>query len=242
MKTILIVGIGSGNPEHLTVQAINALNRADMLFVPDKGASKAVLAGLRREIIARYVTNPASRTVEYAVPERDAANPDYGAGVQDWHANLADIFERLLADLADNGVAAFLVWGDPSLYDSTIRIVERLRGDYRVEMIPGITAIQALTAAHGIALNRIGEPVHITTGRRLGNVAEDTVVMLDGQLAFLKADPDLEILWGAYLGTPDQITIVGRLGEVREEIMATRKTARERHGWIMDTYLLRKRI
>ncbi|KKC33789.1 precorrin-6A synthase (deacetylating) [Devosia psychrophila] len=241
MKTILIVGIGAGSPEHLTVQAINALNRADVLFVPDKGASKADLADLRREIIARYVTNPASRTVGYRVPKRDAANPDYGAGVHDWHEALAGIFNGLLEDVPDNGAAAFLVWGDPGLYDSTIRIVEKLRGEYAVEIIPGITSIQALTAAHGIALNRIGKPVHITTGRRLGMVTDDTVVMLDGQTAFLTADPELDIFWGAYLGTPDEITIAGRLGAVRQQIVETRKMAREKHGWIMDTYLLRKR-
>lgn len=240
MKTILIVGIGSGNPEHLTVQAINALNRADVLLVPDKGEGKTDLGDLRREIIARYVTNPASRTVSYAVPQRDAANPDYGAGVQDWHARLAGIFEELLADVPEHGAAAFLVWGDPGLYDSTIRIVAQLRGTFAVEVIPGITSIQALTAAHGIALNRIGEPVHITTGRKLGDVADDTVVMLDGQTAFMQADPDLEIFWGAYLGTPDEITIAGRLGDVRQHIVEQRKAARQLHGWIMDTYLLRK--
>jgi precorrin-6A synthase len=241
MKTILIVGIGTGNPEHLTVQAINALNRADVLFIPDKGAGKADLADLRRDIVARYVTNPAGRTVGYAVPRRDAANPDYGAGVDDWHADLATIFCDLLETVPANGAGAFLVWGDPGLYDSTIRIVERLRAGHRVEIIPGISAIQALTAAHGIALNRIGEPVHITTGRKLGAVADDTIVMLDGQTAFSNADPDLDIFWGAYLGSPDEITIAGRLGDVRDEIVATRKVARERHGWIMDTYLLRKR-
>lgn len=241
MKTILIVGIGSGNPEHLTVQAINALNRADRLFIPDKGESKADLADLRRSIIRRHVTNPVSRTIEYAVPRRDAANPDYGAGVDDWHANLASIFETLLSEVPENGAAAFLVWGDPGLYDSTLRIVDRLRGEFAVEIIPGITAIQALTAAHGIALNRIGEPVQITTGRKLGAVVDDTIVMLDGQTAFMTADPDLDIFWGAYLGTPDEITIAGRLGVVRDQIVETRRTARERHGWIMDTYLLRRR-
>jgi precorrin-6A synthase len=241
MKTILIVGIGTGNPEHLTVQAINALNRADVLFIPDKGESKVDLADLRRDIIARYVTNPASRSVEYTVPKRDTANPDYGAGVDDWHAALAERFAALLEGVPGDGAGAFLVWGDPGLYDSTIRIVDRLRTDHAVEIIPGITSIQALTAAHCIALNRIGEPVHITTGRRLGTVADDTVVMLDGQTAFTSADPDLDIFWGAYLGTPDEITIAGRLGDVRDEIVETRKTARERHGWIMDTYLLRKR-
>nr|WP_314261505.1 precorrin-6A synthase (deacetylating) [uncultured Devosia sp.] len=241
MKTILIVGIGAGNPEHLTVQAINALNRADLLFVPDKGESKADLADLRRQIIARYVTNPASRSVDYAVPRRDAGNPSYEAGVDDWHAALAEIFAKLLSDLPENGTGAFLVWGDPGLYDSTIRIVDRLRDRFAVEIIPGITAIQALTAAHGIALNRIGEPVHITTGRRLGAVEDDTIVMLDGQTAFLQADPDLDIFWGAYLGTPDQIVLSGRLGDISDAIVATRKAARTRHGWIMDTYLLRKR-
>jgi len=241
MKTILVVGIGAGNPEHLTVQAINALNRADVLFIPDKGAGKGDLADLRREIIARYVTNPRSRSIGYDVPRRDAANPDYGAGVDDWHAALAERFDRLLAEVPDEGAGAFLVWGDPGLYDSTIRIIERLQGRYRVEIIPGITAIQALTAAHGIALNRIGEPVHITTGRQLGPVMDDTVVMLDGQTAFMAADPELDIFWGAYLGTKDEITIAGRLGIVRDTIVATRKAARERHGWIMDTYLLRKR-
>lgn len=240
MQTILIVGIGTGNPEHLTVQAINALNRADVLFIPDKGAAKADLADLRRDIIARYVTNPASRTVDYSVPRRDAANPDYSAGVDDWHAALAERFAALLSDVPDKGSGAFLVWGDPGLYDSTLRIIERLRDRFAVEVIPGITAIQALTAAHGIALNRIGEPVHITTGRRLGTVADDTIVMLDGQTAFLNADPDLDIFWGAYLGTPDALTIAGRLGDVRDQIVATRQAARDRHGWIMDTYLLRK--
>ena len=243
MKTVLVVGIGAGNPEHITVQAINALNRADLLFIPDKGGNKAELAGLRRDIIARYVTNPASRTLDYSVPQRDAANPDYAAGVDDWHAALAARFGALLDEVPEDGSGAFLVWGDPGLYDSTIRILDRLRRTrpFAVEIIPGITAVQALTAAHAIALNRIGEPVHITTGRRLDAVTADTVVMLDGQTAFTQADPELEIFWGAYLGTPDEITIAGRLGDVADQIVETRRAARAQHGWIMDTYLLRQR-
>lgn len=245
MKTILIVGIGTGNPEHLTVQAINALNRADVLFIPDKGEGKADLADLRREIIARYVTNPNSRTVDYTVPKRDAANPDYGNGVDDWHAALATRFATLLEEVPKDGHCAFLVWGDPGLYDSTIRIVDRLRSqhDFAVEIIPGITSIQALTAAHGIALNRIGEPVHITTGRRLseGDLPSDTIVMLDGQIAFTGVDPDLDIFWGAYLGTEHEMTISGRVGDVAERIVEARRLARRQHGWIMDTYLLRHR-
>jgi precorrin-6A synthase len=46
---------------------------------------------------------------------------------------------------------------------------------------------------------------------------------------------------GAYLGTPDEITLSGPLGEVGELIRLTRDRARANKGWIMDTYLLRRR-
>ncbi|MBD8065406.1 precorrin-6A synthase (deacetylating) [Devosia sp. PTR5] len=240
MKTILVIGIGTGSPAHMTIAAIDALNRADVLFVPDKGATKADLADVRRAIIDRFVTG-APHLVGYAVPRRDAANADYGQGVEDWHNALARIFADLIAEVPEDGTGAFLVWGDPGLYDSTLRILERVEAPFRIEVIPGITAIQALTAAHGIALNRIGEPVLITPARQLGPIETDTIVMLDGRLAFRDADPDLDIFWGAYLGTPDQLLISGRLGDVADQIVTTRAEARARHGWIMDTYLLRKR-
>ncbi len=248
MKTVLLVGIGTGNPEHVTIQAINALNRADVLLIPYKGESKADLAELRRNMVRRYVTNPATSSVEFAPPVRNAGTPDYAERVTDWHGELARQFGQLLDEhVGEDGVAAFLVWGDPGLYDSTIRIFDRLQadapGDYRLEIIPGISSIQALTAAHGIALNRIGEPVHITTGRQLaqGDRHGDTLVMLDGQTAFAGIDADLDIFWGAYLGTDDELLIAGRLGDVTDQIMETRRQAREKHGWIMDTYLLRER-
>lgn len=241
MKTILVIGIGTGSPEHMTMAAIDALNRADVVFLPDKGSSKADLADVRRLIVERFVTRSEPRLLGYTVPSRDANNPSYAQGVEDWHTALAETFSWLIEDVPDGGRGAFLVWGDPSLYDSTLRILERTGAKVNVEVIPGITAVQALTAAHGIALNRIGEPVLITPGRQLGPIDVDTVVMLDGQQAFLGADPDLEIFWGAYLGTKDQILLSGRLGDIAQTIVETRKAARAEHGWIMDTYLLRKR-
>ncbi|MFK7943856.1 MAG: precorrin-6A synthase (deacetylating), partial [Paracoccaceae bacterium] len=46
--------------------------------------------------------------------------------------------------------------------------------------------------------------------------------------------------WGAYLGSEDQILIEGRLDKVRQEIVQTRAAARAQHGWIMDSYVLRR--
>ncbi|WP_046116557.1 precorrin-6A synthase (deacetylating) [Ensifer aridi] len=250
MRHILIIGIGAGNPEHITIQAINALNRADVLFIPTKGATKTELAEVRREICARYLARSNSRTVEFAVPVRSTEGRSYIESVDDWHASIATTYEALLKDeLADGQTGAFLVWGDPMLYDSTIRIVERVKAQGRItfdfDVIPGITSLQALCASHRIPLNLVGKPVEITTGRRLAesfpHKSETAVVMLDGEQAFRKIeDPDAEIYWGAYLGTPDEIVISGRLVEVKDEVLKAREAARERMGWIMDIYLLRK--
>jgi len=250
MKNVLIVGIGTGNPEHLTIQAINALNKANVLFIPTKGEAKAQLAGIRRDIVSRYVTRPDSRLVEFAVPVRYTADRSYHQSVDQWHAAIATAYERLLLDELDEGqTGAFLVWGDPMLYDSTIRIIERVQAmktvvfDYSV--IPGITSIQALAASHRIPLNLVGKPVEITTGRRLAESfpqkSETAVVMLDGEQAFMRInDPDARIYWGAYLGTEQEIVVSGRLADVKDKILTSRAEARARHGWIMDIYLLQK--
>ncbi|NVD41704.1 precorrin-6A synthase (deacetylating) [Ensifer sp. HO-A22] len=250
MRKLLIIGIGSGNPEHMTIQAINALNRADALFIPTKGEKKTELAEVRREICARYVTRADSRTVEFAVPVRRTEGVSYDGSVDDWHARIAEIYERLIgSELGEDGTGAFLVWGDPMLYDSTIRIVERVKARGKIvfdyDVLPGITSLQALCASHRIPLNLVGKPVEITTGRRLAESfparSQTSVVMLDGEQAFRRIeDPDAEIYWGAYLGTPDEIVISGRLADVKDKILATRAQARARMGWIMDIYLLRK--
>lgn len=251
MRKIFVVGIGTGNPEHVTIQAVNALNRADVLFIPDKGEKKSELAELRREICDRFVTNPHCRRVEFEMPLRAECSDSYRKSVDDWHAAIAEIYERLIREeVGENGAGAFLIWGDPSLYDSALRILERVSTsgnvDFEQEVIPGITAIQALAAGHRMALNRIGDPFLVTTGRRLAENglpenADTAVVLLDGQQAFRSvADKDAMIYWGAYLGTPDEILVSGRLGDVESEIVRLREEARHRHGWIMDTYLLRK--
>jgi precorrin-6A synthase len=243
MRKILIIGIGAGNPDYLTVQAIDALNRVDVFFIPDKGTEKAALRVLREDILARFVKEAGYTSVGVEIPARRAAGDDYRGSVDDWHAALMSNYERLFSEHLPAGkVGGFLVWGDPTLYDSTLRIMEML--DVEVEVIPGITAIQALAARHKIAINRIGEPVLITTGRKaMGGLPDgiDSVVMLDGDQAFAHVPGDYDIFWGAYLGTKDEILISGKLADVKDEIEQTRAKARAAHGWIMDTYLLRRR-
>ena len=168
-------------------------------------------------------SEPGYRFVELADPKR-ADDDNYLQAVADWHEARAAVWAAAIEkELAPDGVGAFLAWGDPSLYDSTLRILELVRRhvDIEYDVIPGITAIQALTARHRIPLNDVGEPVLITTGRQLRatGLSGAAVVMLDADCSFLDCPPSTRIWWGAYLGTPDELLVAGTVGDVGEQII-----------------------
>jgi precorrin-6A synthase len=254
MKQILLIGVGAGDPEQITVQAVNALNRVQVFFVLDKGPDAGDLLRWREEVCRRFITHSGYRWVQARDPQRDgdvpAGEQAYEHSVADWHEQRSLLLERLIAEhLGADETGGLLVWGDPGLYDGTLRIIDRIlaRGGERFEyqVIPGISSVQALAARHRIPLNRIGEPVRITTGRRLAlcglDEVENTVVMLDAHCTFERfLGQGLDIYWGAYLGTEDEILLAGRLDDLCERIKDRRHEARLRKGWIMDTYLLRK--
>lgn len=250
MKRLSVIGIGAGDPDYLTMQAVKALNRVDVFFLMDKGPAKHKLVDARREICRRYIVDRAYRFVEAYSPERERGTVDYKNSVEDLNRAKQATFERLIEqELADGECGGFMVWGDPALYDSTVRILRNIleegRCAFEFEVIPGITSVQALAAQHKVPLNTIGGAVEVTTGRRLAAAevsdAQSLVVMLDAEDAYRQvSDPNTHIYWGAYLGTPDEILIAGRLGDVADDIERTRKAARLANGWIMDTYLLRK--
>lgn len=249
MIDLTLVGIGTGNPQHLTLQAVEALNGLDLILIPNKGAGKDDLAGLRRDICKRVIKSPGPEIVEFDLPQRDPATPSYRQRVDDWHDDIAGVWQKTIAQhLPRGGKVGFLVWGDPSLYDSTMRIAARLqaRTEVSLRVIPGITSIQALTASHAIPLNEIGDPVTITTGRQLREAgwpesADTLVIMLDGDCSFQSIDPEgVQIWWAAYAGMENEISLSGALREAADEIIKVRAKARAEHGWIMDIYILRR--
>ena len=235
-----LIGIGTGNPDHVTREAQRALQEAALILVPKKGPGKDDLASLRHRILDAAGTR--AKVVEFDYPVRDEALP-YRERVIAWHDEIA---RRWIAAIGgSDGPVALLVWGDPSLYDSTLRIARRLTPAPKIRVVPGITALSALTAAHGITFNTLAGAVVVTTGRRLRENgwpegAESVVVMLDGECSFMGLDrPDLHIWWGGYLGMDEQVLDAGPLAEAGPRIVAQRAAERARHGWIMDTYLLR---
>ena len=249
MKKILIIGIGAGHPEYITIQAVNALNKVDVFFILDKGADKEKLVEFRRELCRRYIRGRNYRFLDAESPEWERRSADYRATIAGLNRDKQTLFERLIGDgMEDGECGAFLVWGDPTLYDSTLRILEHLQAkgafelDY--EVIPGISSIQALAARHRVAINAIGRAVLITNGRELAegfpNNVDSVMVLLNADKALRHADGDLEAYWGAYVGMPEEILVSGKLRDIVDEIERVRSAARSENGWIMDCVLLKR--
>ena len=247
MTSIAVIGVGMGEPDHLSGQAVAALNTVDVFFALDKGAAAAELLHLRHDLCRRVITSHPYRFVDVEDPPRDRSAADYGRAVADWiAARAAALGEAIRHELGPDERGGLLVWGDPAFYDSTLRVLDALSDPVDVEVIPGVSSIQMLAAAHRISLTRVGRPVQVTTGRRLAARGfppdcDDIVVMLDAACAFRDVDhAGVTIYWGAYLGSAHQILISGELAAVADEIAAARAEAKLRRGWVMDTYLLRR--
>jgi len=249
---IRILGVGMG-PQHVTPEVADALRSVDYVLAADKGSEgdDDGLLALRRSIVDTH-TDGEVDVVQVRDPQRDRAadlnTAGYQRAVADWHDARAAAYADVLR--VRGGSAAFLVLGDPSLYDSTIRVVEKIQKlgvPVEFDVLPGISAPQLLAARHRIVLHEVGRSVHVTTGRLL----QDAVAAgQDNIVAMLNPPPDRldltglddwAVWWAANLGAAGERLVSGRLGEVVGQIADAREHARADTGWVMDIYLLRRR-
>lgn len=253
VRRVRVIGVGPGDPDQLTLEAVRALQQVDYFVVTDKssrGGMPDPLVNARERLLDRHLERPAV-IVRVEDPERErrpdrtATQEQYDAVVARWHEARQAAYEEAL--LSHEGVAGFLVWGDPAFYDSTLRILdalpERGRLELDVDVIPGISSIQLLAARHGIVLHEVGQALHITSGRRLREALaqeQDNIVVMLNRVIELDGLEDWLIWWGGNLGTPSEELVAGRVGEVLASIEAARERARDAAGWVMDLFLLRR--
>jgi precorrin-2/cobalt-factor-2 C20-methyltransferase len=187
------IGVGPGDPEHLTLKALKALKQADKVFVPDGGRAA--------EIVAEHVE----------VEPLTFAMTDVKSREQHWRSAARRIAEH-------QGTVAFATIGDPNLYSTFTYIanaVKALVPDVEIETIPGITAMQDLASRSGTVLAEGDETLALipyTAGDatlRKALASADTVIVYKGGRhlpAVLKAvsDANRQAVYGEELGRANQ--------------------------------------
>ncbi len=244
---IYLIGIGTGNIEHITLAAIEALKKADLIILPRKKNDAIDLLNLRKEICKKILKPKSKNIKEFIIPERKK-KIEYIESVEIWHNKISQAWNDSIVNYqGKKNNVALLIWGDPMLYDSSIKIARKIVDESKIHIISGISSLQALAAAHKITINDIGGQILITTGRLLrkkGRLFNEkkAIIMLDGECSFQYINKsNYFIWWGAYLGMKNEITFKGELESLSKKIIIARKNERNKNGWIMDTYLLERK-
>ena len=243
IKKVILIGMGPGDVKYLTLEAVDTIKRLDVFLIPGKKDQKRELTQIRKEILSKVKGNAEYRVIEVNFPERKKG-VRYEETVEEWRKKKQDMLKELILK-EDAEVAGFLIWGDPSIYDGHIAIFQGLKEEVGVEfeVVPGISSYQLLSAKHKVPFTDVAGNLIFTTPRGLkkqDKVSENTVVFLDNYETYTRInDQGIEIYWGAYLGTKDEVILSGKLSEVKEKIRDLRRRLRKEKGWIMELYFLK---
>jgi precorrin-2/cobalt-factor-2 C20-methyltransferase len=141
--TLIGVGVGPGDPGLVTLNAIAALKRADVVahFAKAGNASNA------RTIVAAHLDGaeelPLLYPVTTEVPKADAA---YREAIRAFYDEAA---QAIAARLDDGKVVAVIAEGDPLFYGSYMHLHVRLSPRYPTEIVAGVTGMSGCWSAIG---------------------------------------------------------------------------------------------
>jgi precorrin-2/cobalt-factor-2 C20-methyltransferase len=210
---LFCVGCGPGDPELLTLRAVNLIKNADVIFAPTAREGKPSIA---LSIVEKYVskTTKTASLVFPMIKERGSLK-DY------WKRNA----EEIAAEVRSNKKVVYLTVGDPALYSTWIYIHRELKKNHKdieVEIVPGIASMFAIAAKAGISLAEGEETVAIVPAcydmdrvRRTSSACDTVIFLKDGRYF----DSVIEMLGES--GFPDSANIaiaqdVSEEGEILE--------------------------
>jgi precorrin-2/cobalt-factor-2 C20-methyltransferase len=196
------VGVGPGDPELLTLRAYHVLSQVPVIFVPLKDEKSKSYA---RSIIDNLVKKSEGKIVGLVLPMlRDKKR------LQEYWHQAADTIWQYLEKGKDG---AFVNIGDPLLYGTFIHIWETLKQSHpeiEVEVIPGISSINAAAARAIVPLASNDERIAIISGNHEAQVIRDTLENFD-TVVFLKVNTVFDKL----LGILEELNLMGKSVYVR---------------------------
>jgi precorrin-2/cobalt-factor-2 C20-methyltransferase len=153
------VGVGPGDPELLTLKAVRALQRADVIAHFAKAGNPSHAYSSAQQFLPSHAVD--CPLLYPVTTELLADSPEYRAQIDGFFDQSAT---RLAAHLDQGRVVAVLSEGDPLFFGSYMHVHMRLRSRYPIEVIPGVSAMSAAWSAAGIAMVRGEQPLTIIPG------------------------------------------------------------------------------
>ena len=136
-SVLYCIGCGPGDPELVTIKAINLIKNADIIFTPTARENKPSVA---LSIVEKYVSK-GTEVRQLIFP----MTKDVTKLKESWKNNANEISEAVRIGKK----AVYLTVGDPSLYSTWIYIHKEIQTNHKdveVEIVPGITSIFSFSA------------------------------------------------------------------------------------------------
>lgn len=206
--TVFSVSLGPGEPELITLKALNVLKSADVIYCPGTALATGGVKSRARDILQALPVDEGKVQV-YAVPmskQREAANEAYDR-----------LCGEILRQVAEGKQIAVTAEGDACFYSSAYYLYERLRAaGCPVKMVAGVPAFIAAAAAAGLHIAKQQERLLVIPGDVVVEellesvVSKRTLVIMKVPLGeaimrpFMARHPELHYHYFEQVGTPDE--------------------------------------
>ena len=230
MPGLIGIGVGPGDPELLTVKAVNAINNADIIMCPASNEDRPSIAlSVVSSLIDKSKNQEIVKLIFPMTKDKDILE-------QTWKKNAKIMAQTVLS--GKNVV--YLTVGDPYLYSTWIYMHKDLKENYpdmQISVIPGIVSMFTFASKVGVSIAEGAEKVAIipscydlSSVKEIAKHSETMVFLKDGRyfdqvIQVLKESgfPDDSIFAiGQDLGTDHEIIRKLTLGEVNDDTLTTK--------------------
>ncbi len=232
LGTFYGIGVGPGDPDLLTVKALNRLQAADVICYPAcrPGAGSYALrivqglVGERAEL--KGLLFPMEREMEKLVPI--------------WKESVDAIY----ADLSAGLEVAFITEGDPFFYSTFVYLYDlmrRLHPDVRIDVIPGVSSVMAASVRAGVPLAMADERVAVLPATYEDAFLKEALDRFD-TVVFIKVSSVLSKLVALLdeMKLLDRAVMVERCGSAEERLVRDLATLREARLNYLSLVIVRK--
>lgn len=230
MSELICIGCGPGDPDLLTVKAVNAIKNADIIACPISKEGKPSMAlSVVSSILDKSKNQEIINLVFPMTKDKDVLETT-------WERN-----SKILADKVLSGKkVVYLTVGDPYLYSTWIYLHKKIETKYpqiKITVIPGIVSMFTFAAKVGISLGEGAEKISIVPScydlskvKELAKNSDTMVFLKDGRyfeqvIKLLKEagfSDDSIFAIGQDLDTENEIVKKLTLGEVTKDTMTTK--------------------
>jgi len=237
--TFYVVGVGPGDPQLMTLKAAKILEKCAVWFVPsafDNGGSMAL------KIASGVISSEGKTILSHRFPMKqihrgESPDPEVKSAWQ----SAAKI---IMASLADGQDVVFPTLGDPAIYSTGFYICETLQeygSPFQVEIVPGVSAIGASSAAAAMPLC-LGDERLVVIPATFENDRLQEILELSDVVVFMKVYKVMERLVGLLedLGLVDNAVLVERCSLEDQHIWTDVREAVGRDIHYFSTIVVRK--